>query len=74
METKDQFDTPEALQARLVDLRIEHRDLDEAIDRLTVTPADDQLLLRRLKKRKLLIKDRISALERMLDPNPDEYA
>lgn len=74
METKDQFDTPEALQARLVDLRIEHRDLDEAINRLTVTPADDQLLLRRLKKRKLLIKDRISALERMLDPNPDEYA
>lgn len=74
METKDHFDTPEALQARLVDLRIEHRDLDEAIDRLTVTPADDQLLLRRLKKRKLLIKDRISALERMLDPNPDEYA
>lgn len=74
METKDQFDTPEALQARLVDLRIEHRDLDEAINRLTITPADDQLLLRRLKKRKLLIKDRISALERMLDPNPDEYA
>jgi len=74
MESKDQFDTPEALQARLVDLRIEHRDLDEAINRLTVTPADDQLLLRRLKKRKLLIKDRISALERMLDPNPDEYA
>ena len=74
METKDHFDTPEALQAHLVDLRIEHRDLDEAIDRLTVTPADDQLLLRRLKKRKLLIKDRISALERMLDPNPDEYA
>ena len=74
METKDHFDTPEVLQARLIDLRIEHRDLDEAINRLTVTPADDQLLLRRLKKRKLLIKDRISVLERMLDPDPDEYA
>ncbi len=74
MEPTDATEPPEALQARLVDLRIEHRDLDEAINRLTVTPADDQLLLRRLKKRKLLIKDRISALERMLDPNPDEYA
>ena len=74
METKDQIDTPEVLQARLVDMRIEHRDLDEAINRLTVTPADDQLLLRRLKKRKLLIKDRIVQLERMLDPDPDEYA
>lgn len=74
MEPTDAIEPPDALQARLVDLRIEHRDLDEAINRLTVTPADDQLLLRRLKKRKLLIKDRISALERMLDPDPDEYA
>lgn len=74
MEPTDATEPPEALQALLVDLRIEHRDLDEAISRLTATPADDQLLLRRLKKRKLLIKDRISALERMLDPNPDEYA
>mgnify|MGYP000161701441 CR=1 FL=1 len=48
--------------------------LDEAITRLTLAPPDDQLLLRRLKKRKLLIKDRISQLERMLDPDPDEYA
>jgi len=59
---------------RLRGLRIEHRDLDEAITRLTLTPPEDQLMLRRLKKRKLLIKDRISALERLLDPDPDEYA
>ncbi|MCE9570745.1 MAG: DUF465 domain-containing protein [Rhodocyclales bacterium] len=72
METDDATDPPEVLQARLVELRIEHRDLDEAIGRLTLAPSDDQLLLRRLKKRKLLIKDRISALERLLDP--DEYA
>jgi hypothetical protein len=72
MEPIDANQSPEVLQARLVELRTEHRDLDEAIDRLTVVPPDDQLLLRRLKKRKLLIKDRISALERMLDP--DEYA
>ena len=74
MEPNDASDAPEILQARLVDLRTEHRDLDDAITRLTLTPSEDQLLLRRLKKRKLLIKDRISVLERMLDPDPDEYA
>ena len=72
MEPIDASQPPELLQARLVELRTEHRDLDEAIDRLTLVPSEDQLLLRRLKKRKLLIKDRISALERLLDP--DEYA
>ena len=74
MESKNTPESPEALRARLVELRTEHRDLDEAISRMTLTPPEDQLLLRRLKKRKLLIKDRISALERMLDPEPDEYA
>jgi hypothetical protein len=61
MEPIDANQSPEVLQARLVELRTEHRDLDEAIDRLTLVPPEDQLLLRRLKKRKLLIKDRISA-------------
>ena len=74
MAANDATETPEALQARLVELRIEHRDLDEAVSRMMLAPPEDQLLLRRLKKRKLLIKDRISALERLLDPNPDEYA
>jgi len=72
MEPNDTAESRAVLQARLVELRIEHRDLDEAINRMTTTPPEDQLLLRRLKKRKLLIKDRISALERTLDP--DEYA
>jgi hypothetical protein len=74
MAANDSGESSEVVQARLVELRIEHRDLDEAINRLTETPPEDQLMLRRLKKRKLLIKDRISALERMLDPDPDEYA
>lgn len=74
METKDATESPEALRIRLVELRTEHRDLDEAINRMVQAPPEDQLLLRRMKKRKLLIKDRISALERMLDPDPDEYA
>jgi hypothetical protein len=74
MEPNDPTDSPEVLQARLVELRTEHRDLDEAIRRMTMAPPDDELMLRRLKKRKLLIKDRVSALERLLDPDPDEYA
>lgn len=74
MAANDASDTPEGVLARLVELRTEHRDLDEAINRLTLTPPDDQLMLRRLKKRKLLIKDRIAVLERLLDPDPDEYA
>ena len=57
------------LRARLHELSVEHRDLDEAIDRLLATPTEDQLLLRRLKKRKLLLKDRMALLERMLEPD-----
>jgi len=72
MEANDALSGPDVLQARLIELRAEHRDLDEAINRLTASPPDDDLMLRRLKKRKLLIKDRISAIERALDP--DEYA
>ncbi len=72
MAANDAPESPEALRAKLVVLRVEHRDLDEAIDRLTLAPPEDDLMLRRLKKRKLMIKDRISALERLLDP--DEYA
>lgn len=72
MEPIDANQSPEVLQVRLVELRTEHRDLDEAISRLTLAPSEDELMLRRLKKRKLLIKDRISTLERML--GPDEYA
>ena len=64
--------SPEALQVQLLELRTEHRDLDEAIDRLALMPPEDQLALRRLKKRKLALKDKISALEAQLDP--DEYA
>lgn len=72
MAANDIFDAKAVLIAQLVELRTEHRDLDEAIGRLQALPADDELALRRLKKRKLLLKDRIAALERQLDP--DEYA
>lgn len=66
------FDDVTSLHARLEALRGEHRDLDDAIARLGAAPQDDELLLRRLKKRKLAIKDRITIIERMIEP--DELA
>lgn len=60
------------LRVRLHELMTEHRDLDDVIARLQATPPGDELMLRRLKKRKLLLKDRISLIERML--SPDELA
>ena len=60
---------PEQLRIRLAELAIEHRDLDAAIARFDAVPPADQLLLRRLKKRKLLLKDRVALIERMLEPD-----
>ncbi len=57
------------LRLRLHELQVEHRDLDEIIERLLLTPPLDDLMLRRLKKRKLLLKDRIAILERMIEPD-----
>jgi hypothetical protein len=58
-----------ALRLRLHELQVEHRDLDEVIERIVQSPPHDELLLRRLKKRKLMLKDRISILERMIEPD-----
>lgn len=54
---------------RVVDLRQEHRDLDGAIDRLQADIQADELMLKRMKKRKLLLKDQISWLENALIPD-----
>ncbi len=55
-------------QRRLIELRIEHADLDSLIDRAAdQTPIDD-LALRRLKKRRLLLRDQITFLEAQVDP------
>ncbi len=54
---------------QLVELRIEHRDLDEVIGRLAVELDSDEIQLRRLKKRKLVLKDEIAQLESALVPN-----
>lgn len=57
--------------ARLRELRISHRDLDDLIDRLSHDPLVDQLRIRRLKKRRLILKDMIAALESELIPDLD---
>lgn len=58
-----------ALRAELARLRQEHRDLDSAIDALQSSLRADPLQMQRLKKRKLALKDRISALEDKLLPD-----
>ncbi|WEN43149.1 hypothetical protein CKCBHOJB_02758 [Thauera sp. GDN1] len=63
------FDEVTSLHLRLEEMRLEHRDLDDAITRLTDSPTGDELMLRRLKKRKLALKDRIIAIEHMLSPD-----
>jgi hypothetical protein len=59
------------LRERLRDLRIEHRDLDAAIGAIEASPYVDQLQVRRLKKRRLHLKDTIRKLESKLIPDLD---
>ena len=56
-------------QQQLEQLKIEHRDLDDAITALTMQPVVDQLQIARLKKKKLILKDRIMRLEDQLVPD-----
>lgn len=55
-------------QRRLIELRIEHADLDSLIDQTASEPARDELALRRLKKRRLSLRDQIARLEADLSP------
>lgn len=59
------------IRDQLAVLRQEHRDLDDAIDRLSESPFVNELQLKRLKKRKLQLKDFISRLESRLIPDLD---
>ena len=60
-----------ALRQRIEQLRLEHRDLDDIIERLIHDPHIDQLQLKRLKKRKLVLKDLMKRLESDLIPDLD---
>jgi len=57
------------IQNRIIELEVEHRDLDAVIERLTLDAHHDELQLRRLKKRKLQLKDYIMLLKMQLVPD-----
>lgn len=57
------------IRAQLHELQVEHRDLDLVISHLIENPPPDDLLVRRLKKRKLVLKDRMLLLEQLLVPD-----
>lgn len=62
---------PAQIARQLAELRLEHRDLDVAIDQISENLRTDELQLKRLKKRKLRIKDMIARLESMQIPDLD---
>lgn len=57
------------MRQRLEELKLEHRDLDDAIARIADNPPYDQIKIQRLKKRKLVLKDEIGRLEDQLLPD-----
>lgn len=59
----------EKLKEKLEELKLEHRDLDEAIERMAEQGAHDMLKLQRMKKRKLVLRDMINKFESMLIPD-----
>lgn len=61
--------TEDEMRKRLAALRLEHRDLDAAIDALSAAGSNDQLQVARLKKRKLRLKDQIAMIEDHLIPD-----
>ena len=69
MPPKLSDDDIQRIRQELHELRAEHRDLDQIIEHMDTNPPDDDLLMRRLKKRKLALKDRIDRLDGLLVPD-----
>ncbi|MGP8233181.1 MAG: YdcH family protein [Methylovirgula sp.] len=69
MADKSSDEERAALRAELERLRQEHRDLDAAIVALIEISATDQLQIQRLKKRKLILRDKIDRIEDLLTPD-----
>ncbi len=59
----------DSIRRRIVELQVEHRDLDVVIGALAAIPVHDELQLRRLKKKKLQLKDQILQLQYRLVPD-----
>lgn len=64
-------ETTSDIPAIIAELKVEHRDLDDAIHRMAESPAPDQLRMTRMKKRKLRLKDQIAYWESRLIPDLD---
>lgn len=58
-----------ALEARLAELRQDHADLDAAVQAIALSPLPDMLLIGRLKRKKLALKDEIARIEDLLNPD-----
>ncbi|SLN66107.1 hypothetical protein PSA7680_03491 [Pseudoruegeria aquimaris] len=69
MDSPHELTHEEVLRVKLEVLRREHRDLDEAIHALQEKPHADMLMMRRLKKQKLALKDQIARIEDELTPD-----
>ena len=69
MNAPETLDHEAVLRVKLEVLRREHRDLDEAINAMSERSTADQLALKRLKKRKLMLKDQIARIEDELTPD-----
>jgi hypothetical protein len=69
MSDDDNSEDPEVLRAKLVELKTEHRDLDDAINAMDERGVYDTIKVQRLKKRKLALKDQIIRLENALVPD-----
>jgi hypothetical protein len=61
--------SPQDIQRRIIELEVEHRDLDAVIEKLSCDGWHEELQLRRLKKRKLQLKDNITLLKMQLIPD-----
>jgi len=69
MDAPEEMSHNDVMRVRLQLLREEHRDLDEAINALAERSTADQLALKRLKKQKLVLKDRIQVIQNNLTPD-----
>jgi len=65
----DEIDDEDLLRARLAELRQEHADLDASVQAVTISPVPDMMLIGRLKRKKLAVKDEIARIEDMLTPD-----
>ena len=62
-------ETEEALTARLAELTLEHSDLDAAVQALALAPLPDMMVIGRLKRKKLALKDEIARIRELLTPD-----